>query len=71
MGRAFRGGKQARIWHTVSTRRERESRAKMRAVNVREVDRLDHEKKVNWARHMALLSKGSTGPRTEEGEPGA
>jgi hypothetical protein len=34
----------------------------MRAINMKEGDRLDHEKKVNWARLMFLLSNGTTGP---------
>lgn len=56
---------------TLLAQEERAPGAKMKAVNMREVDRLDHEKKVNWARHMALLSNGSIDPRTEEGGPGA
>lgn len=69
MGKAFEGGEQARTWHTVSTGRKPE--AEMKALNTREVDRLDHEKKVNWAGHMVLLSNGSTGPRSKDGGSGA
>lgn len=37
----------------------------------REVDRPDHGEVVNWARRTALLPNSPTGPRTEEGGPGA
>lgn len=57
MGKAFQEGEWARTWHTASMgREESEPGAEMRAVDMREVDRLDHEKKVNWTRQMTPLS---------------